>query len=302
MDVITGLIKANFPARIAFAVTSQIDSRVILDAQGAEQLLGRGDMLFMSPEGGKLERLQGTYLSDDEINKVVSYWKSMRTLNTPVTPTAWEQGSLLPAADAPEEKGAHASAKPAPAGLFDDDGAAPFTTWTNPQPGAGARNVPPATNLEAPLFEQIDAMKAVDNRDVLFDDAVRVVREADKGSVSLLQKKLRVGYGRASRLVEQMVAAGILGAETGASGVHPVVGSGAARPTPARPQWASGDKPVAPSLSAPPAPQMPVPKPRIIGDADDYDDHADSNAADAPGTRTPPDTPGAPQSAPGVWM
>jgi len=145
-------------------------------------------------------------------------------------------------------------------------------------------------------------MKAVDNRDVLFDDAVRVVREADKGSVSLLQKKLRVGYGRASRLVEQMVAAGILGAETGASGVHPVVGSGAARPTPARPQWASGDKPVAPSLSAPPAPQMPVPKPRIIGDADDYDDHADSNAADAPGTRTPPDTPGAPQSAPGVWM
>jgi S-DNA-T family DNA segregation ATPase FtsK/SpoIIIE len=75
-DVITGLIKANFPTRIAFAVTSQIDSRVILDTPGAERLLGRGDMLLMRPDAGKLLRVQGCFVADEEINRVVSFWKS----------------------------------------------------------------------------------------------------------------------------------------------------------------------------------------------------------------------------------
>lgn len=75
-DVITGLIKANFPSRISFAVTSQIDSRVVLDTPGAETLLGRGDMLLMRPDAGKLTRLQGCYVSDEEISRVVSYWKA----------------------------------------------------------------------------------------------------------------------------------------------------------------------------------------------------------------------------------
>ncbi|GIK75169.1 MAG: DNA translocase FtsK [Chloroflexota bacterium] len=76
-DVITGLIKANFPTRIAFAVTSQIDSRVILDTPGAERLLGRGDMLLMRPDAGKLLRVQGCFVADEEINRVVSFWKSV---------------------------------------------------------------------------------------------------------------------------------------------------------------------------------------------------------------------------------
>jgi len=75
VDVITGLIKANFPARISFAVTSQVDSRVILDTQGAEKLLGRGDMLFMSPESSTLLRLQGCFVSDEELQRLVAYWK-----------------------------------------------------------------------------------------------------------------------------------------------------------------------------------------------------------------------------------
>ncbi|MCB0041509.1 MAG: DNA translocase FtsK, partial [Caldilinea sp.] len=75
-DVITGLIKANFPSRIAFAVTSQIDSRVILDTPGAERLLGRGDMLLMRPDLGKLQRVQGCFVSDDEIGAVVNFWKA----------------------------------------------------------------------------------------------------------------------------------------------------------------------------------------------------------------------------------
>jgi len=76
VDVITGLIKANFPARIAFAVTSQTDSRVILDTPGAEKLLGRGDMLFMAPDSAKLARIQGCFVSDREIDAIVDFWKS----------------------------------------------------------------------------------------------------------------------------------------------------------------------------------------------------------------------------------
>ncbi|MBP8293185.1 MAG: DNA translocase FtsK, partial [Caldilineaceae bacterium] len=74
-DVVTGLIKANFPTRISFAVTSQIDSRVVLDTPGAETLLGRGDMLLMRPDAGKLARVQGCYVADDEIGGVVAFWK-----------------------------------------------------------------------------------------------------------------------------------------------------------------------------------------------------------------------------------
>jgi len=89
-DVITGLIKANFPTRISFAVTSQIDSRVVLDTPGAETLLGRGDMLLMRPDVGKLTRLQGCYVSDDEIGRVVSYWKTQADqAGMPNQPPPW---------------------------------------------------------------------------------------------------------------------------------------------------------------------------------------------------------------------
>jgi S-DNA-T family DNA segregation ATPase FtsK/SpoIIIE len=76
VDVVTGLIKANFPSRISFAVTSQVDSRVVLDTPGAEKLLGRGDMLYMASDSSKLSRLQGCFVSDRELDKLVNYWKS----------------------------------------------------------------------------------------------------------------------------------------------------------------------------------------------------------------------------------
>jgi len=78
VDVITGLIKANFPARIAFAVTSQVDSRVILDTPGAEKLLGRGDMLYMAPDAARLARIQGCFVSDQEIDAIVEFWRAAR--------------------------------------------------------------------------------------------------------------------------------------------------------------------------------------------------------------------------------
>lgn len=110
VDVITGLIKANFPSRIAFAVTSQTDSRVILDTPGAERLLGRGDMLYMAADAAKLVRIQGTYVSDHEVEQIVSFWRNAtppqpteeNTGNEgqgPASPSA--EGSPLPAADTP---------------------------------------------------------------------------------------------------------------------------------------------------------------------------------------------------------
>lgn len=193
VDVITGLIKANFPARIAFAVTSQTDSRVILDVPGAERLLGKGDMLFMAPDASKLERLQGTFLSDDEINRVARYWKGIASTETyvdpPVPDLAQEMDTLTPSAPASE---------PSPAEM-----------WSIEEPAAESGE------MVQPIFDQIEKMKEVDARDALFDDAVRVVHEAGRGSITLLQRKLRVGYSRASRLVEQLEEAGILGPDQG---------------------------------------------------------------------------------------
>ncbi len=213
VDVITGLIKANFPSRIAFAVTSQTDSRVILDVPGAERLLGRGDMLYMGPDASKLERLQGTWLTEDEISRVIRYWKGVRSFE--------DQG--------PGHSGRFNYANDSDDGYrdgydgdFDDsDGydqiiidESPIDRAFDPEP-TGASPVIPDDLSQAPLFDQIDAMKSVDARDELYDDAVGVVADAGRGSITLLQRKLRIGYGRASRLVEQLERDGILSPDLG---------------------------------------------------------------------------------------
>jgi S-DNA-T family DNA segregation ATPase FtsK/SpoIIIE len=195
VDVITGLIKANFPSRIAFAVTSQIDSRVILDVPGAERLLGRGDMLFMAPDASKLERLQGTFLSDEEINRVVRYWKGIRLYEG--SNTQWDDSKADAVVPGDITPATHSS---------------PGQMTGSPAASSGA---PPVAMSQPALFEEIEAMKIVDGRDGLFDDAARIVREEGRGSVSLLQRKLRIGYGRASRLVEQLEDAGVLGPDLG---------------------------------------------------------------------------------------
>jgi S-DNA-T family DNA segregation ATPase FtsK/SpoIIIE len=240
VDVITGLIKANFPSRIAFAVTSQIDSRVILDVPGAERLLGRGDMLFMAPDGTKLERVQGTWVYDEEINRIVRYWKGIRSLEMPGGPSdLLADIGVNPALPLDEQELAavrRVAASPA----------APLTGLSQP-----------------PLFEQIDQMKKIEGRDELFAEAVRVVQEAGRGSVSLLQRKLRIGYGRAARLVDQLEEANILGPDQGGTlGREVLVANGAPAP---RPEGSSRQT-----------------QPRIIGDADDAS--------------------GSPSTKPHVWM
>jgi|AMFO01.1.fsa_nt_gi DNA segregation ATPase FtsK/SpoIIIE and related proteins len=184
VDVVTGLIKANFPARISFAVTSQVDSRVILDSPGAEQLLGQGDMLFLPPDSSKLARLQGVYVSDREIQRLVEFWRRQRPAPEPPLDGGEEEA---PSRDT--------GARPASRSEEED-------RWK-----------------QAPLWDEllgdVQAQKAQANRDPLFDEAVRVVREARRASISLLQRRLRIGYARAGRLIDELEEAGIIGPDPG---------------------------------------------------------------------------------------
>ncbi|MCC6168083.1 MAG: DNA translocase FtsK 4TM domain-containing protein [Caldilineaceae bacterium] len=244
VDVITGLIKANFPARIAFAVSSQVDSRVILDVPGAERLLGRGDMLFMGSDANKLERIQGTFVSDEEINRVIRYWRGIRSLEDAapnVLPPPAAENAAPPAAHTPDNP-------------FGDD--APILSPPTPAPAQTPASQPS-------LFAQIEQMKAHDARDELFAEAMRVVRDAGRGSVSLLQRKLRIGYSRASRLVDQLEEAGVLGPDLGGNQGRAVLIESAAE------------------AGAPPSSAMP--RPRIIGGAGD----GEEGSEDRPGSARP---------------
>ncbi len=164
-NVVTGLIKANFPARIAFATASGVDSRVILDQPGAETLLGRGDMLFQAPDAAAPVRLQGVFVSDDEINRLVRYWQFLSAqIRAPRKPTAAE--------------------------------------------GKPDVKLPRVPLKQKEMFEE---MKEQENRDPLWDEAVELIREEDRASISMLQRRLRIGYTRAARLIDQLAAAGIVG-------------------------------------------------------------------------------------------
>ncbi len=153
VDVVTGLIKANFPSRISFAVSTSIDSRVILDMAGAEQLLGRGDALYMAPEVAKPIRLQGSYVSDEEIERVVNFWKEQKPKESP----------------------------------------------------------PPPVQLSMPLSWREEPEE--EPEDELLPEAIALVRRHNRASAALLQRRLRVSYNRAARLIELLERKGIVGPE-----------------------------------------------------------------------------------------
>jgi S-DNA-T family DNA segregation ATPase FtsK/SpoIIIE len=149
-DVVTGVIKANFPARLAFAVASGVDSRVILDTSGAETLLGHGDMLMLNPEVGSPIRAQGVMVTDMEIERIIDYWQKNR----------------------------------------------------------------PATAVAAP-WEQLLAEPDENGDEGLLDQAISLVRSSGRASASLLQRRLRIGYPRAARLLDQLQEAGVVGPSQG---------------------------------------------------------------------------------------
>ena len=154
VDVITGLIKANFPARISFQTTARVDSRTILDHIGAERLLGRGDMLYMPPGSARLQRLHGPLVTEAEIHKVVEFIKKQGMPQYAF--------SLL---EAPEER--------------EEDG------------------------LEENLADE------------LYDQAVRLVTDSRQASISWVQRRLRVGYNRAARMIERMEREGVVSPSEG---------------------------------------------------------------------------------------
>jgi S-DNA-T family DNA segregation ATPase FtsK/SpoIIIE len=155
VDVLTGIIKANFPARISFQVTSKTDSRTILDANGAEKLLGRGDMLFLAPGTSRLQRVHSAYVSEAEIQRLVDAWKDMEQPH------------------------------------YDDSFLQPMEE-------------------SAELEEQ--------DYDEKYDEAIALVAQTGQASISMLQRRLRVGYNRAARMIEVMEKEGVIGP---ADGVKP---------------------------------------------------------------------------------
>ncbi len=163
VDVITGLIKANFPSRIAFRVSSKVDSRTIIDANGAEQLLGRGDMLFLPPGTSRLVRVHGAYLDEVEINRIVEHIKG--------------QGQPV----------------------YDE------TITLSEEEATGG-----------------DSAEGV--RDELFEQALRICVEMKRASTSVLQRRLRIGYGRAAAILDAMEREGFIGQADGSSRPRPVLG------------------------------------------------------------------------------
>jgi S-DNA-T family DNA segregation ATPase FtsK/SpoIIIE len=174
VDVLTGLIKANFPARIAFAVASGVDSKVILDQPGAERLLGRGDMLFQAPDAPSPVRLQGVFVSDNEISAVAEFWRNQNTLD-----------------GAPERP----------------DKAIIATRSHLPM-------------MQEPLWKELEKDP---NADPIEDEALKIIRKEGRASVSMLQRKLRIGYTRSSRLIEKFEEDGIIGPPNPQTGTREVL-------------------------------------------------------------------------------
>ena len=168
VDVLTGLIKANFPSRVSFALTSQIDSRTILDTAGAEKLLGKGDMLYQSVDMSRPERVQGVFISDQEIDNLVSFWKT-----TPRGPM----------------------------------------TNINLEPVGGAESDDADEDAED-----------VEGRDDMMDKAIELATRQKKLSTSLLQRRLRIGYPRAARLMDQLEEEGIVGPSDGSKSRDVIIG------------------------------------------------------------------------------
>jgi len=201
VDVVTGLIKANFPARIAFAVASGVDSRVILDQPGAEALLGRGDMLFQSPDAPAPVRSQGAYVSDTELARLVRYWKNARGFDDETSPA--EIPAALPGV----------TSAPIPAALRE----APS------QPGAALATGQP----QRPLWDPSqfgEPLGKPDGEDELLEEAIKAVREMKKASISLLQRRLRIGYTRAARLIDVLEEKGVVGPAKAGAQQREVIG------------------------------------------------------------------------------
>lgn len=178
VDVLTGMIKANFPARISFKVVSGIDSRVVLDRVGAERLIGLGDMLFQAPDAPAPKRLQGVFVANNEIQRLVNFWKR-------------QAQSLLP-----------------------------VSQNRNDEPTQPV--MPTAILTQTPLFDEVPDPE----EDPFLKKAIEIIRKEERASISMLQRKLGVGYMRAARIVDRLEELEIIGKPKSGSGIRPVLDFG----------------------------------------------------------------------------
>jgi S-DNA-T family DNA segregation ATPase FtsK/SpoIIIE len=219
VDVVTGLIKANFPARVAFAVASSVDSRVILDQPGAEKLLGRGDMLYQAPDAAAPYRMQGVYLSDAEINTITNYWKGPRALRSGATrPEAKIDLTSAPlSVYTPPAIPTQARSASSPSSIVirrvQDD-----SKLGGASKGQDKLDDDGLWDEDEEDFADIEDDEDFDGEsDSLYDNAVELVKSRKKASISMLQRHFRIGYVRAARLIDLMEQNGVVGpAETGA--------------------------------------------------------------------------------------
>ena len=283
VDVVTGLIKANFPARVAFAVASSTDSRVILDSTGAERLLGQGDMLFQSPDAAAPARLQGCFVSDEELSKLIAYWQRARRFSTisaeeaaiprvvpqtlppnsrsqqpavastgsasktssaastdtgsetdPVASTGSATSTRTATSVSPEVKKPLATA---PMPIVESESVEEKEEWLDlaadlpTQPMPDPIFPPPADAkpiVQRPLLEELAALEEDNKRKQQFEDdlmpeAIAMVRQINKASTSLLQRRFRIGYTRSARMIDSMEELGIIGPPTGTSKAREVM-------------------------------------------------------------------------------
>jgi DNA segregation ATPase FtsK/SpoIIIE, S-DNA-T family len=183
VNVITGLIKANFPSRIAFRVASQIDSRTILDGMGAESLLGNGDMLFIPPGKSEPARLQGAYISSEDTEQLMGWFEARKKARA---------SGFAAVEDVPSESDILEAVR-----KLDAERAGAGEDGDNGDEG---------------------------DRDKLFREAAEIVIQNQSGSTSLLQRRLKIGYGRAARIMDQLQLAGVLGPSDGPRGRDVLVG------------------------------------------------------------------------------
>lgn len=206
-DVVTGVIKANFPTRIAFTVASMVDSRVILDTPGAETLLGKGDMLFLHPEIGIPQRAQGVLVSDKELEKVMNWWKEHNSSVNQMLPMVVEEPKTAHAAEPKEE--VKLAQKPA-------EWVEEVTPVYQEELQAEPQFVPePVEDEEAPWETTVRAVEEGTGDEILIRQATALVRREKRASASYLQRQLRIGYPKAAWLVDQLEARNVLGPAQG---------------------------------------------------------------------------------------
>lgn len=178
VNILTGKIKANFPARISFQVPAGVDSQVIIDKRGADKLIGKGDMLFQSPNSSEVLRLQGVFVSDEEIKRILEYWQRASE--------QMKQAAQTSASDLPDSI-----------------------------PAAALQAQIPIKEISGDLGE-----------DEYLDKAIQIVRMEERASISMLQRKLEIGYMRAARLINKLEEMGIIGKPEPGSGLRPVLDFG----------------------------------------------------------------------------